>query len=263
MTISFKILGTCAGTGVPSFFCGCIGCMEAIHYPQYARTRTGAFLETEKGRLLIDASPDIRSQLVREGINGVDTIFLTHWHADHYAGLGEFEYYVRLLNKKPVNLYLPGTAIADFASSFPELTDVFDVFAWEYSRKYSFGNVWLTPLMANHGVETAGFLIESEHCRLAYFPDTAGLPDVTATQLEGVDYFVCDATFYGENWYPHSHMTIDQAVVLGQQIQARHTILTHLSIHYSQPVTSVNLEKELSKYQNVSVAWDGMSIDLL
>lgn len=263
MTINFKILGTCAGTGVPAFFCDCIGCLEAINNPQYARTRTGAFLDTEKGRLLIDASPDIRSQLIREGINGVDTIFLTHWHADHYGGLGEFEYYVRLHTKKPVNLYLPGSAIEGFISSFPDLTDVFNVMAWEYHRRYCFGNIGLTPLTANHGIETAGFLIESGDSRLAYFPDTAGLPDVTARQLEGIDYLVCDATFYGENWYPHSHMTVDQAIALGQKIQARHTILTHLSIHYSQPVTSVKLEKELAQYSNVSVARDGMSIDLI
>ncbi len=259
----FKILGTGAGTGVPSFFCECSGCAEARKNPAYARTRTGAFLDTEQGRVLIDASPDIRSQLVRESIFGIDTIFLTHWHADHYSGLGEFEYYVKLLTKKPVQLYLPVSAVNDFLSTFPDLTEVFKLIPWEYQQRYSFGNVCLTPLRANHGIETAGFLVESGQSRLAYFPDTAGLPSATAKQLAGIDYLICDATFYGENLYPHSHMTVEQAIELGRQINARHTILTHLSVHYSQPITTVEIEKELLQYSNVAAARDGMSIELV
>jgi len=263
MTVTFKILGTCAGTGVPSFFCDCIGCLEARQNPQYERTRTGAFVDTGKGRVLIDASPDIRNQLVKESINGVDAIFITHWHADHYSGLGEFEFYVRLLTKEPLDLYLPGSAVDDFASTFPDLLDVFHVIPWEYQKEYVFGDISLTPLKANHGIETAGFLVESNEARLAYFPDTAELPEGTAQKLEGIDYFICDATFYGENWYPHSHMNVDQAVALGRAIHARRTILTHLSIHYSQPVTTAKLEKELSKEHDVTVAHDGLSIEML
>lgn len=258
----FKILGTSAGTGVPSFFCRCPGCAEARENPEFARTRTGAFIAAEQGRILIDASPDLRSQLVRELIYGVDTIFLTHWHADHYSGLGEFEYYVKLFTQKPIDLYMPGSAIDDLASTFPELSDVFQVIPWQYQQRYSFGDVSLTPLQANHGIETAGFLVESGRSRLAYFPDTAGLPPETAAHLEGIDYLICDATFYGENWYPHSHMTVEQAIALGKQINARHTILTHLSMHYSQPVTTLQLEKELSQYANVAAARDGMDIKL-
>ena len=262
MTVTFKILGTCAGTGVPSFFCDCPGCMEARQYPEYARTRTGAFMNTEKGRILIDANPDIRSQLVRESIYGIDTIFLTHWHADHYSGLGEFEYYVKLLTQKTIDLYLPGSAVDEFASAFPDLLDVFNLIPWEYQHRYEFGDVSITPLPANHGIETAGFLIASGQSRLAYFPDTAGLPAETAKKLEGIDYFICDATFHGENWYPQSHMNIEEAIALGRAIKAHHTILTHLSIHYSEPVTTTELENKLSTEADISIAHDGLCIEL-
>lgn len=261
--IHFKLLGSCAGTGVPSFFCDCPGCIEARNNSNYARTRTGAFMDTKQGRVLIDASPDIRIQMVRESICGVETIFLTHWHADHYTGLGEFEYYVKLLDRLAIDLYLPGSAVDDFESTFPELQDVFKVTPWEYKKRYAFGDVSLTPLPANHGMETAGFMVEAEHMKLAYFPDTAGLPPETAERLNGIDYLVCDATFYGDNWYPNSHMTVEQAIALGRQIDARHTVLTHLSMHYSQPVTTQQLEKELSQYANVTAARDGMIIELL
>lgn len=262
MTARFRILGSCAATGVPSFFCDCIGCREAKENPKYERTRPGAVVDTGNTRLLIDASPDIRSQLVKESINRVDAIFLTHWHADHYSGLGEFEFFVKLLTKEPLDLYLPNSAVDEFALTFPHLLEVFRVIPWEFQKKYVFGDISLTPLQANHGIETAGFLVESKKTRLAYFPDTAGLPAGTAQKLLGIHYLICDATFYGDNWYPHSHMNVEQAVALGRSIKARHTILTHLSIHYSQPVTTAKLEEELAGDYDVMVAYDGLSIEL-
>jgi len=263
VTVDFKILGTCAGTGVPSFFCDCIGCKEARLNPKYARTRTGAYMNTGKDHLLIDAPPDILHQLVREKITKIDTIFLTHWHADHYSGLGEFEYYVKLSTGEPVTLYMPESAVEEFRSTFPDLIDVFQVIPWEYGQAYNFGEVSLTPLKANHGIETAGFLVTSKETRLAYFPDTAGFPAETAEKLQGIDYLVCDATLYGENWFPHSHMTVQESIAAGRGVGARKIILTHLSIHYSEPVTTAQLEEELSTEPDVSVAYDGLSIPLL
>lgn len=262
MTIKFTILGSTAGTGVPSFFCDCPGCAEARENPQYSRTRTGAFLDSGDEKILIDAPPDIRQQLIREDINHIDRIFLTHWHADHYSGLSEFEYYVRLFTREALPLYLPASAIEEFLSTFPDLEDVFHLIPWEFEQQYTFGDITLIPLAANHSVETAGFLVQTPGKNLAYFPDTAGLPQETRQQLQGIDYLICDATFYGENWYPHSHMSVEQAIKLGREIKAKQTILTHLSIHYSQPVTTQQLEKELEDDKDVMIAYDGLKLEL-
>jgi len=235
---SFKLLGTGAGPGTPSFFCDCPGCREARENPAWARTRSGAFITAGQDNILIDASPDLRAQLIREQINRIDDVFLTHWHYDHFGGLGELEYYVKLRRKEKIPLYLPPSAVEQFAAAFPNLREVFRAIPWAFNLKYSFGALTITPLAAIHGVETAGFLVESPGFRLAYFPDTAGLPPETARIAEQVDWLACDATFFGENWFPASHMSAEQAINLGQKIKARHTVLTHLSIHYSQPVNA-------------------------
>lgn len=258
----FKILGTSTGPGVPAFYCDCPGCREARLDPGLARTRSSAFLDTGSKRILIDAGPDIRQQMVRESIAMIDTIFLTHWHADHYSGLGEFEYYVRLHTRQPVLLYLPASATTEFEQTYPHLGDVFAVTPWNYHQQYTFSDTSITPLPANHGVETAGFLLESEHTRLAYFPDTAGLPSESALALNGVDYLFCDATLHGENWFPDSHMTVEQAVALGHTVRARKTFLTHLAIHYSVPVTTAELRQELTGKPDVDIAYDGLTVDL-
>lgn len=258
----FRILGSGAGTGVPSFFCSCPACQEARENPEYTRTRSGASVLTNNTMVLIDASPDLRSQLVKNNITKIDSVFLSHWHYDHFSGLGELEYYVKLDRIEKLPLYLPPSAVAQFESAFPNLLDIFNIIPWQFGQRYQFGEVCLTPLVANHSIETAGLLIESNEKRLAYFTDTSGLPEETEKFVSGADWLICDATFYGKNWYPHSHMSVEQAVELGRQVKAKETILTHLSMHYSQAVTTEALKSAVSRYPNVLVAHDGMVIEI-
>ena len=260
MTIHFKLLGTGAGPGVPAFYCHCAACREARANPELARTRSGAFIESGKGNILVDASPDVRSQLIKEQIKTVDYLFLTHWHYDHFGGLGELEFYVKLSRREPVKLFLPPQALDDFHKAYPFLHGVFELVPWQFAETYSFGKVLLTPLPANHGIETAGILFEAER-RIAYFPDTSGLPEATAQRLEGIDTLVCDATFYGENWYPESHMNIEEAIELSLRIKAKKLILTHLAMHYSTPVTVAELREKYCRGASVGLAYDGMVIE--
>ena len=258
----FRILGSGAGPGAPSFFCACKGCTEARKNPAAARTRSGAFISTANYNILLDTPPDLRVQLVRENINAIDQVFLTHWHYDHFGGLGELEYYVKLQRKEPIPLYLPPSAVKLFESAFPDLVEIFKITPWAFNESYFFDNLSITPLPANHSIETAGFLVESTDTKLAYFPDTAGLPAGTAQEVVNVDWLICDATFHGDNWFPQSHMSVEEAIDLGRKVNARNTVLTHLSIHYSQPVTTVELNETLSRHPHVLAAYDGMKISL-
>ena len=262
MQSSFTILGSSAGPGVPSFFCDCCGCREARKNPDLARTRSGAVLRSKNRCYLIDTPPDLRIQLIRDPMISVDEIFLTHWHYDHFGGLGEMEYYVKLHRKSPIKLHLPPSAVDMYLAAFPNLLDVFDVEPWSFGHCYSLDGCSITPFPAAHGIETAGFLITSANKKLAYFPDTAGLPEVTRQALTQLDWFICDSTFTGENWFPESHMSIDQAVSLGQDIGAEYTVLTHLSIHYSHAMTVRDLQTHLADIPNVLIAYDGMEFIL-
>ncbi|MDR1701231.1 MAG: MBL fold metallo-hydrolase [Sporomusaceae bacterium] len=261
MSATFIILGSGAGPGVPSFFCDCKGCREARRDIHFARTRSGALIESVDGMTLIDTSPDLRRQLLKGNITAIDRIFLTHWHYDHFGGLGELEYYVKLLRREPIPLIMPPSAVPQFTAAYPNLTEVFDVQLWEFFQPYELEGLKLTPLPALHSTETAGFLVETKTKRLAYFPDTAGLPPESAAKLTDLDWFICDATFHGENWYPASHMSVTQAIELGKKIGAKNTALTHLAIHYSQPVTTAELIAEAACY-GAEVAFDGMRIGL-
>lgn len=259
--IKFILLGTGAGPGVPSFFCDCCACQEAQSKPECQRTRSGAVLKINDQNILIDTPPDLRVQLLKEKINSIDGIFLTHWHYDHFGGLGELEYYVKLKRKSPLSLYLPPSAINSFTAAFNNLLDVFSVKSWDFFQEYSFSDGSITPLPANHSIETAGFFIKSERIKLAYFPDTAGLPLISQQKIYGIDYFIGDATFSGENLLASSHMNMSQCKKTGEMIKAKHTVFTHMAMHYSHPVTVEQVEQRFGT-SLVQVGYDGMSFVL-
>jgi len=85
-------LGTGTSQGVPIIGCGCDVCKSSDEKDK--RLRSSALIEQNGLRILIDAGPDFRQQLLRENIGSVDAILLTHEHKDHTGGLDD----VRAIN---------------------------------------------------------------------------------------------------------------------------------------------------------------------
>ena len=52
--------------------------------------------------LLIDVSADFRQQVLRESVKKIDSVLITHGHADHVTGIPDIRSYTR---EKPVPLY--------------------------------------------------------------------------------------------------------------------------------------------------------------
>lgn len=121
---TFTFLGTSSGCGVPAFFCHCPACEAARKDPTKRRGCTGVALRGH-GTTIIDASPDIRHQLNREGIDVIDDFFLTHAHYDHMGGLGEFEYFIRLYLMGTMPFHGSEHAIAEALKEYSYMDDCF------------------------------------------------------------------------------------------------------------------------------------------
>ena len=80
-------LGTGTSVGVPVVGCGCAICTSSDK--RNHRTRTSVVFGLPEGTLLIDTTPDLRAQLLRERIGSVDAILYTHDHVDHVYGLDD------------------------------------------------------------------------------------------------------------------------------------------------------------------------------
>lgn len=81
-------LGTGTSVGIPQVGCSCLVCTSLDHRDQ--RLRTSLFLETKQGnKILVDTTPDLRSQVLNNKISTVDFAIITHEHADHLHGIDD------------------------------------------------------------------------------------------------------------------------------------------------------------------------------
>ncbi len=261
-THRFTFMGTAAGCGVPSFFCDCPACNEARANPALRRGDCGVMVRGEK-TLIIDTPPDARHQLLREDVRNVDEILFTHAHFDHIGGLGEYEYLVQLVRKEQLPTYGSPDALSGIAQEFHYMTYALDFHPLEPFETHEFDGVRYTACPVTHAPGTYGYLVETPETRLFYASDTARLPAETAERIRGVDVLAMDATFWKRNWSPNDHHSIEECIEEGLELDAKKIYLTHLCMHYDEPITYVELVEYLKQYDGrVEPALDGLTIEI-
>ena len=119
-------MGTGASCGVPAFYCGCKACKEARVDSGAARDCSGLMIVGQQ-HTLIDAAPELRTQLIREGVSSIDRLLFTHEHFDHIGGLPQLEFYVRLKSKTPVPVYGGAQTIAAIKQQYAFMLDTLDI----------------------------------------------------------------------------------------------------------------------------------------
>ena len=94
------LLGAGDTTGTPTIGCSCDTC-ESARERGVERSRFSVHVRNERTdeSLLIDASPDLRSQFATRDVPLPDAAVVTHIHFDHLDGLGNV---YRLLRELPV-----------------------------------------------------------------------------------------------------------------------------------------------------------------
>lgn len=219
-----RVLGTVQDGGLPHAACDCVRCEAARTDPDRRRriASLALCLPAAGTVYLIDATPDIREQLVDPcGPDGrvtggvdrapVDGVFLTHAHLGHYLGLAFFGFEAIHTHGLPIfatprmTEFLRGNAPWD---QLVRLENV-ELLAIEPGSPVVLEDgVEITPLVVPHRDEytdTVGLLVEGPHRSLLYVPDTDGwtswdpsLPE----RLANVDLAILDGTFYSPDELP-------------------------------------------------------------
>jgi len=258
--MKLTFLGTGTSFGVPVVGCDCETCTSED--PRDRRTRHGALLELEGGRLLVDAPPELRLQLVRAGVRTVDALWVTHTHADHVHGIDDLRVFSARTGR-PLPAYVPIDAVADLQARFSYIFDP-AVLPPEGTTK---PELQLHPLHADQPVEILGerFLpLAVPHGaisvygfrvgRLGYITDAKMLPPGVLEALEGVDVLVLNALWYGN---PHpTHFNVEEAVAAAAEVGAPRTYLVHMT----HRLLHADLLRRLPP--GVEPAYDGLSLEI-
>src|SRR5947207_3575320 len=85
--LRITVLGSGTSLGVPTIGCHCDVCSSSD--PRDNRLRPSILVRYGGRNVLIDTTPDFRTQALRAKINRLDAILFTHSHADHIMGLDD------------------------------------------------------------------------------------------------------------------------------------------------------------------------------
>ena len=108
MSIEIKILGCGSSSGVPAignFWGNC-----NPNNPKNRRLRSSILVKSKQTSLIIDATPDLRQQLLNANVKKLDAVLITHTHSDHINGVDDFRF-LNVLMKKDIDLYASKASI--------------------------------------------------------------------------------------------------------------------------------------------------------
>lgn len=256
--MNILFLGTGTSTGVPQIGCSCAVCTSSD--PRNKRLRSSIYVEASGTRLLLDSSPDLRQQALREGIEDVDAVLYTHAHIDHVGGFDDLRAFCWRrtdglpMYASPETMRSLRTMYGWAFESRMGTTGYVRPEPHEVEEPFQVGAVLVTPLPVSHaGVETYAYLLESSGRRMVYMPDVKSIPDSSLELMKGADLLIIDGLRYRSH---PTHLCLDESLAVIRILQPARAVLTHLSHDMDYDFLSGKLP------ENVIAAYDGLRLSL-
>jgi phosphoribosyl 1,2-cyclic phosphate phosphodiesterase len=251
------LLGTGTSVGVPMIGCECLTCTSAD--PRDQRLRTGLMIENGDERLLVDISADFRRQALRERINKLDALLLTHCHADHVFGLDD----IRPLNFRhgPIPVYASDSTWRQLRKVFYYIFEAThiggglpQIIPHTIDDNFAVCGLKVTPIPVIHGKgEVTGYRFADGRSDIAFITDCNEIPRNSLAQLRGLDLLIIDALRYK----PHpTHLHVEQTLAYIAELKPRRALLTHIS----HDIKHMDADRHLP--DGVTLAYDGLKIDI-
>jgi len=252
VTLSVRILGCGTSSGVPRIGNDWGACDPTDE--RNRRTRASVLIESPTTRILVDTSPDMRSQLLAANIAEVDAVLWTHDHADHCHGIDDLRqiYHHR---RKPLPGYAREPVMALLKSRFAYAFDGRDGYpatidGYDLPEVLTIGDITVRWADMPHGnIYSTGFMFQNNGLFVGYATDFHDVTPEMIALFQGADIWVADAL--REKPHPtHAHLAMTLAAI--QEIAPGRAILTHMD----QSMDYATLRDRLPP--NVEPAFDGL-----
>ena len=251
--LKITVLGSGTSVGVPTPGCDCAVCRSSD--PRDNRLRPSVLLQYGGHNIVIDTTPDFRTQVLRAGLNRLDAVLFTHSHADHIMGLDD----VRPFNFRQQQR-IPIFASAETLSAIQRVFQyIFNGSEQQSSvphvevhtlngTSFDLFGLKFTPVRLLHGrYPIYGFRFG----RAAYLTDHSEIPPESMEQLQGLDVLFLDALRHR----PHpTHSTVEHSLRTVEQLTPRRAFFTHICHDLAHQETEDALP------ENIRLAYDGLEI---
>ncbi|GGF60068.1 phosphoribosyl 1,2-cyclic phosphodiesterase [Azorhizobium oxalatiphilum] len=263
MTLTFTILGCGSSGGVPRVGQGWGACDP--NEPRNRRRRCSLLVRrfgpNGTTTVLVDASPDLREQLLDAGITNLDALLISHEHADHTHGIDDVRPLV-IHNRRRMDTYMDEETSAIMHRRFgycfvtppgsnypPILTEHRYHEGREITISGAGGDITALPFRQHHGdIDAFGFRFGN----VAYSSDVNGFPDNSLPHIENLDVWILDAL--RETPHP-SHFSLSEALDHIDRLRPARAILTNLHTDLDYRTLAERLP------DGIVPAYDGMTFE--
>lgn len=253
--MKLTFLGTGTSQGVPVIACRCRVCRSVDERDR--RLRTSALLTTDDGKhILFDIGPDFRQQMLRQKVESLDAIMVTHAHRDHVAGLDDVRSF-NYVQHKNMDVYLNAIAkhalMRDYGYIFEhhEYPGLPEADLHEVDAPFVAAGVTVIPVKAMHkDLPILAFRVGE----MAYITDANYIAPEELEKLKGVKVMVINALRRKKHF---SHFSLPEALEVIDKVQPERAYLTHISHEMG-----LHSEVEKTLPEGVFLAYDNLEVEI-
>ena len=249
---------------------------SGTYQPQLERHSSAYLLEIDGQKICLDFGRGAIDQLLKLGlrITEIDTVFISHWHADHVTDLLPLLHYTcaplpdnlsefKPIRTKPLKIYGPKGTIENIKSflnviKYGENTlknlEVIELAEDKVEDSYS-----VQSFLTNHAPNSLCYRFEYQGKSLAYSGD-GGDSSGLRKALNNVDLAIID-TSWPKTIEPKTHLNGVFVGKIAQEERVKRLILTHLSPYYLNNFNPISEVKENFEGE-IAIAQDLMQVDV-
>jgi len=228
------------------------------------RNQAAYLVDTGETVFLLDCGATTLASLKRQGIDAgaIDTVLLSHFHGDHFAGLPFLflEYIFETPRPRPLRICGPPgieARVANlFAAMYRDLAAKPLPFRLEYTElvpgmPQHVGSLRVTPFRVPHQEQeiSLGLGIQTAGRRILYSGDTGWTEDLVA-HAQDTDLFICECCFFATRL--PIHLDYPRLYENRERFGTSRLVLTHLGREVLAHRDEIELE----------LATDGLTVQL-